>query len=98
MRLDLKNSCTVETAEKLRCVLLEALVSDQETTLDFSGVMEADMSLFQLLVSAQRTFERAGKTLIFTATLPLALAEKARLAGFGSLAEVPGERPRETTS
>lgn len=86
MILTLSASCTVENAERIRQSLMEALARDPETTLDFRGVREVDMSFFQLLVSAQRSFARAGKPLTFTATLDPGVAKKARLAGIAALA------------
>ncbi|GAB6038753.1 hypothetical protein JCM15519_33120 [Fundidesulfovibrio butyratiphilus] len=86
MILRLSASCTVEDAEQLRQSLLEALARDAETTLDFHDVREVDMSFFQVLVSAQRSFARAGKPLTFTATLDPNVAKKARQAGIVALA------------
>lgn len=88
MILTLSDSCTVENAERIRQSLLEALAGDPETTLDFHNVREVDMSFFQMLISAQRSFARAGKCLNFIAAREQNVAGKARLAGITALADL----------
>jgi hypothetical protein len=88
--MEFKPRCTVESASDIHAALMQALEAGEALTLDFSAVREIDLTFFQLLTAAQRSFERARIPLQFTATLPPELADKARLAGFDFLVATPG--------
>lgn len=90
MPMEFKPRCTVDSASDIHKELMQALEAGEALTLDFSAVREIDLTFFQLLAAAQRSFERATVPLHFTATLSPELAEKARLTGFDFLVATPG--------
>jgi anti-anti-sigma regulatory factor len=98
----LPGKLTVATVEETHAKLREALAGDSAVTLDCSQASEIDVTFLQLLVSAQRSAARAGKTVRLTAPPSGALAEAMQRCGFPSagatsaLAEIlpPPSEPR----
>jgi HPt (histidine-containing phosphotransfer) domain-containing protein/ABC-type transporter Mla MlaB component len=72
----------VGTLGGLKAALLAAFDRCQSLALDFSGVEQADVFLFQLLCSAQRTFAGGGKGVEIAGAVPPAVQELARASGF----------------
>ncbi len=77
--------CTVDKAGTIHQSLLDALGRKERTTLSFKDVTEADLSFFQLVHSAVRTFAEEGLELALLADLPADLGHKAVLAGLGQI-------------
>jgi len=80
-----RSKCTVDNAVDIHKSLLEALDSGEDVTLDFTAVREIDLTFFQILAAAQKSFQRAGRNLSYTPTLTPELADKARITGFDFL-------------
>jgi len=99
----LGGSLTIATAEATHAKLREAFGGASAITLDCSQASEIDVTFLQLMVSAQRTAARAGKTVRLAAPPDGVLAEALRRCGFppagaaAALAEIlasgPGQAP-----
>ncbi len=89
MEIVLPEQCTIEEAESIKESLLLHLNDAEKTVLSFRNVADADLSLFQLLHSAVRTWSQENRELELLQDLPAHLEGKARLAGFSYLAAAP---------
>jgi two-component system chemotaxis sensor kinase CheA len=78
----LGGSLTIATAEATHARLREALGGASAITLDCSQASEIDVTFLQLMVSAQRSAARAGKTVHLAAPPGGALADALRRCGF----------------
>ena len=98
----LGGSLTIATAEATHAKLREAFGGASAITLDCSQATEIDVTFLQLMVSAQRTAARDGKSVHLAAPPGGVLAEALRRCGIApgtatSLAEIlppdPGQAP-----
>ena len=80
--LDLSGPRTIRFADQTRSLLLEALSAYSATSMDCSGVTEADLSLVQLLMSARMSAELSGKTVTLTHPPSGAFLQTLTKAGF----------------
>ncbi len=87
--LPIEGRCTVERAEELRAALLAGLGESEGVTIDLSRVEETDLSFFQLLHSAQASYQARGARLDILPNLPKAFHASAGRCGLGHLAS-PG--------
>lgn len=78
----LVGSLTIATVEATHARLREALGGANAIVLDGSQIREIDVTFLQLLVSAQRTAARAGKSVHLAAPPSGVLAEALRRCGF----------------
>jgi len=77
----------VARAEELHATLLQALqAADEEVTLSFSDVQGVDLSFFQLLHAATRSFQAGGKRLVLGSDLPGELHRAAACTGLHGIA------------
>jgi ABC-type transporter Mla MlaB component len=63
MIIQLPATATLSTAEDLHRGIMEVLQQSETVEVDCSDVVEADLSLVQLLVAARRTAAASGKSL-----------------------------------
>jgi anti-anti-sigma regulatory factor len=63
--LTLSGSVTVEDADELHRAFVEAQESVESLTVVLADLTAIDLACFQLFFSAQKSFERAGKGLVF---------------------------------
>ena len=85
MEILLPAHCTVEHAQALKALLLEALQAGGDVHCSFRQVVEADLSLFQLLTALKRSCEEAGVALVCARDLSPALAPAARATNWAAL-------------
>jgi anti-anti-sigma factor len=65
--LELEGELTIEVAEELKAILLQALQGTESLTIDLERVTAADLSCLQLLCSAYRSCGRVDGQLILRA-------------------------------
>ncbi len=82
--VDLSGPRTLRNAEETRSLLMEALQRPSPIGLDCSAVAEADLSFVQLLLSARKSAEAAGKTLTLSHPASAPLLKAASKAGFAT--------------
>ena len=63
----LTGSLGLKDAVRLHAELLAALEASQSVVIDATGLREADISIVQLVIAAQKTASAAGKTLTLNA-------------------------------
>jgi hypothetical protein len=80
--VDLDGSRTIRNAEDTRSLLMEALKRPSPTRLDCSATDEADLSFLQLLLSARKSAEAAGRTLTLSHPASAPFLTAASRAGF----------------
>jgi len=85
-RLRLEGECGLASALDLKNLLREALASGEELWVDLEDVEEIDVTVLQLLWTAERAAEREKRK--FQSRVPDALSRLAREAGFENF---PGE-------
>lgn len=78
--LHLEGECSMVSASELRGVLSEGLTAAPELVVDLGAVAEIDVTVLQVLWSAERDAGRRNRKLL--SRVPEALAEVAREAGF----------------
>jgi len=81
MRFEFTGECSASQAQELKERLLKALSSGEPVECSFSGVESADMSFFELLHSARKSFAEKGVELSFAADLPGDYSRDAAWAG-----------------
>ena len=81
-KVNLNGVRTIRSAEETRSLLIEALAGASPLSLDCSLVTDADLSLVQLLLSARKTAQRAGKILTLAAPADEVLQQALSRAGF----------------
>lgn len=87
--VDLSGPRTLRNAEQTRSVLLDALRGPSPLRLDCSATAEADLSLVQLLLAAQKSAQAAGKDVTLAHPPSAAFVQAASRAGFPA-PELPG--------
>lgn len=85
--IGLTGRVTVRESVELREVLVSALAAADKVLLDVRGITETDPSFFQLLCSARRTAEEAGKGLSLAPERSDAYTEAALAVGFTQLSD-----------
>ncbi len=83
--LALTGRLTINEAETVRDALLNHMARCDTLTLDLGALEAVDVAGLQLLISARRSAERAGKTLRLAAAPGAALLEALTAAGFCSV-------------
>jgi ABC-type transporter Mla MlaB component len=82
--VDLSGPRTLRNAEQTRSVLLDALRGPSPVRLDCSAIVEADLSLLQLLLAAKKSAEAAGKDMTLAHPPSAAFLQAASRAGFST--------------
>ncbi|MEO5331131.1 MAG: STAS domain-containing protein [Magnetococcus sp. YQC-5] len=82
MKIVLEGACTVEKSEEIRQTLLRAVSDKNKTEISFANVESVDLSFFQILHAAVRSFARMGNTLILMNDLHPDFALKAERTGW----------------
>jgi len=80
--LALKGALTIECANELKSMLLDALNKKDHVVLNLEGVKEVDLSCLQLLCSAHRTSLKFHKQLTLAGRQPESFQQAVRDAGF----------------
>ena len=80
--IEVKGTCTVEEAGRIRALLMERLRETDRIVLDLSGVGEVDLSFLQLICAAHKSALNAKKTLVLDGVPSEPLIRKVREAGF----------------
>jgi anti-anti-sigma factor len=80
--ISLEGELTISCADELREVLMDALLDNDQISLNLEQVAEIDLPCLQLLCSAHRSSMKAGKSLTLTDTCPESLKNVAERAGF----------------
>ncbi|MEW6077351.1 MAG: STAS domain-containing protein [Thermodesulfobacteriota bacterium] len=79
----LHSDCLINRAGELHRLFLHLLAgADEQVEIDMSATGRCDVSFFQLLCSACRSYFHDHKRIVLTAPLPPALSEQFRKAGF----------------
>ncbi|MCD8554473.1 STAS domain-containing protein [Seleniivibrio sp.] len=79
--LTLSGDITVQHASELCSLLKEAVNEEMDTALNVSGIEDVDMTFFQLMCSAHRSFTAKGKQFILS-TGKNGLLKKGAATGF----------------
>ena len=93
-RIALGDNLDISVCEGLQSQLQEGLRAADRVVLDLAGATSVDISFLQILVAAQRTAERAGRSLALAEPPAGALATALARCGFSpphgatSLAEI----------
>jgi hypothetical protein len=85
--VDLDGSRTIRNAEDTRDLLMEALKRPSPIRLNCSAVDEADLSFLQLLLSARKSAEAAGKALTLSHSASASFLAAVSRAGFATAAD-----------
>ena len=85
MRLDFSGECCASQAQEIKERLLAALVSGEPVECHFSGMTAADMSFFELLHAAKKSFTEKGREIVFTPELHGELSREAAWSGWARL-------------
>jgi len=86
MEIVFEGACRVDRFEELRERLMSGLkLQDGRVTCSMKAVTEADLSFFQLLHAAKKSYATAGVELMMLSYLPAALKARANLAGLPEL-------------
>lgn len=80
--LTLKGALTIERANELKLVLLDALDKNDNVVLNLEAVTEVDLSCLQLLCSAHRTSLDRHKQLSLEGRQPESFQQTVRDAGY----------------
>lgn len=81
----LRGDCLVNRAAEIHQVLLHHLTEgDDRTELDLSGTGRCDLSFFQLLCAASRSFADKGECLALRVSLPEVIRKQLRQIGFAA--------------
>lgn len=88
MSIIIEGVCGVERAGEIRQAILDGAAAG-ETALDISGVVDADLSFFQILHAALRDAGQGGAGLALDAQLPETLARRAAWCGLEHVARRP---------
>lgn len=81
-RLKLEGSWTIERAEELRRVLIEAVEGHERTLIESEGLTELDLCAMQLFCAAHRASLRLGKQLAFDEQRSETFRQMVRDVGF----------------
>jgi ABC-type transporter Mla MlaB component len=87
MAVSLSKTSILQAAGKNRAAVLDALRDGPATEIDCSGVIEADLSVLQLLAAARKFADREGKSIIVQEPVSVELGALAQRAGFSGSAE-----------
>jgi len=82
--LKLRGSLTTPASEDAHRAIRDALSGCENLVVDCSEATEIDVSFLQLLASAERTAERAHKSIALSAPPQGALADALRRCGFAA--------------
>ncbi|NGZ28446.1 MAG: STAS domain-containing protein [Magnetococcales bacterium] len=85
MEIVLPTESTLETISHIQNLLLQGLQRKEEVTVSFRQVERADLSLFQLLLVAEKSYQSAGAKFNLLADLPAPLAFKASVTQWSRL-------------
>ncbi|MBF0609907.1 MAG: STAS domain-containing protein [Magnetococcales bacterium] len=88
MEILLPAESTLETIAEIQNLLLQGLQRKEEVTISFRQVERADLSLFQLLLVAEKSYKSAGARFNLLPDLPASLAFKASVTQWSCL--IPG--------
>jgi anti-anti-sigma regulatory factor len=80
--LKLAGDLTLGQAEELRMILIKAIISVDQLTLEFDDVHEVDLSCLQLFCSVHRSAVRMNKQVAFSGRYPAAFEKVVRDAGY----------------
>jgi len=80
--LALQGTQGVREAAQTAATMLAALAEPGDLLLECAGVTEADLSLIQIILAAQRSAIARGKRLALAASPPAALRQALERAGF----------------
>jgi ABC-type transporter Mla MlaB component len=81
-RLPLQGSLTLQTIEAVHAELVALLEHHDAIELDCAGLAETDLSLVQLIIAAQKSARRLGKSVTLAGPASGALAKVLSRAGF----------------
>ncbi|WP_027184182.1 STAS domain-containing protein [Desulfovibrio inopinatus] len=81
MNIEFEGDLTVERAADIKQQLLDALSTGESVELGFSKAADADLTFFQLLHAAKKSFAARQQPLILKKDLPEHLAFKAQVSG-----------------
>ena len=85
MKLAFSGDCSVSEAGGVKARLMEALASSEPVEIGFAAVSALDMSFFELLHAAKKSFAEKNRKVAFQADLPEEFAQQAAWAGWGGL-------------
>ena len=88
--LVLEGPLLLRHAEDLRTRLMQAVQTQPRLEIDCTGVTEADLSAVQALLSAGRSAQRGGKSLLLRGAPAPALCAALARAGFPPVADAAG--------
>jgi anti-anti-sigma factor len=80
--LRLSGEININMAVEFKKILLDAMGSVREVLVDVENVTDADLTCFQLLCSAHRTFLKINKKLILTGKIPEFFTENLKRSGY----------------
>ncbi len=86
MKIEFEGELTVERAADIKQQLLDALLSGEPVELGFSKATEVDLTFFQLLHAAKKSFSEKQQTLTLKKDLPEPFAFKAQVSGMEEIA------------
>ena len=87
MAVSLSKTSILQSAGKNRAAVLDALRDGPAIEIDCSGVIEADLSVLQVLAAARKFADREGKSMIVQQPVSAELCALAQRAGFSGSAE-----------
>lgn len=85
MKVDFAGDCSVSVAAEVKARLQEAYASSEPVEVGFAGVSALDMSFFELLHAAKKTFAENGRKIVFHSDLPEEFSQAAAWAGWAGL-------------
>lgn len=80
--LALRGALTISRVDELRAEILESIHAHPAVALDCAEAEEVDVAFLQLLIAANHTAEKLGKTIRFVAPPPSTLADVIARCGF----------------
>ncbi len=89
--LKLEGRCTIEQANDLKALLVEALDSANGLVLDLERVSEADITCLQLICAAHSAFLKSNRKLSLNDNLPECIRRIVTQAGYGRAVSCHGE-------
>ncbi len=88
-RLMLVGELTVKNIDQIRTRLLQAIRRNQAVSIDCTLASEIDLSFMQLVLSARKSANAAGKTVVLSRPAYGMLHERLLQAGLLGLADMP---------